>query len=113
LMGCGGQLILPEGFLQKAFELVKKDVGFSMRRNVRLYGAETIGDPLHSGRSHDEIKLDIWGEKELGDNLTINGTVRYRKRTTNSQFDWVSELKTFDQVQAWVTLEWDIIYDRY
>jgi len=89
------------------------DIGFSMRRNVRLYGAETIGDPLHSGRSHDEIKLDIWGEKELGYNLTINGTVRYRKRTTNSQFDWVSELKTFDQVQAWVTLEWDMIYDRY
>jgi 4-aminobutyrate aminotransferase-like enzyme len=27
LMGCGGQLILPEGFLQKAFELVKKDGG--------------------------------------------------------------------------------------
>ena len=43
----------------------------------------------------------------------INDTVRYRKRTTNSQFDWVSELKTFDQVQAWVTLEWDMIYDRY
>jgi len=27
LMGCGGQLILPEGFLQKAFELVKKAGG--------------------------------------------------------------------------------------
>tara|TARA_B100002003_G_scaffold143486_1_gene132761 strand:- start:3262 stop:4317 length:1056 start_codon:yes stop_codon:yes gene_type:complete len=102
---------VPISYNQGLFGL--DDVGFSMRRNVRLYGAETIGDPLHSGRSHDEIKLDIWGEKELGDNLTINGTVRYRKRTTNSQFDWVSELKTFDQVQAWVTLEWDIIYDRY
>jgi hypothetical protein len=89
------------------------NVGISMRRDIRIYEAETMGDPLHSGRSHEEIKLDIWGEKELGDNLTIKGTVRYRKRTTHSQFDWVSELKTFDQVQAWVTLEWDMNYDRY
>ena len=89
------------------------EVGISLRRDVRQYKAEELNDPLHSGRSHEEIKIDIWGEKELGDNLKINGTVRYRKRTTNSQFDWVSELKTFDQVQAWVTLEWDIIYDRY
>ena len=92
---------------------VLDEVGISLRRDVRQYKAEELNDPLHSGRSHEEIKLDIWGEIELGDNLTINGTVRYRKRTTNSKFDWVSELKTFNQVQAWVTLEWDMIYDRY
>ena len=72
-----------------------------------------MGDPLHSGRSHEEVKWDIWGEKELSENLTLKGSLRYRIRTTNSQFEWVSELKTFDQVQAWVTLEWDMIYDRY
>ena len=103
--------VVPISYNQRLFGF--DNVGFSMRRDVRIYEAETMGDPLHSGRSHEEIKLDIWGEKEFGDNLTINGTVRYRKRTTNSQFDWVSELKTFDQVQAWVTLEWDMIYDRY
>ena len=89
------------------------NVGFSMRRDIRIYGAETLADPLHSGRSHEEVKWDVWGEKNLSENLTLKGSLRYRIRTTNSQFEWVSELKTFDQVQAWVILEWDMIYDRY
>ena len=89
------------------------NVGFSMRRDIRIYEAETMGDPLHSGRSHEEVKWDIWGEKELSENLTLKGSLRYRKRSTDSRFDWVSKLKTFDQVQAWVILEWDMIYDRY
>jgi len=89
------------------------NVGISMRRDIRIYEAETMGDPLHSGRSHEEVKWDIWGEKELSENLTLKGSLRYRKRSTDSRFDWVSKLKTFDQVQAWVILEWDMIYDRY
>ena len=89
------------------------NVGISMRRDIRIYGAETLADPLHSGRSHEEVKWDVWGEKNLSENLTLKGSLRYRIRTTNSQFEWVSELKTFDQVQAWVILEWDMIYDRY
>ena len=105
------ELFVPVSYNQGFFGF--DNVGFSIRKDFRLYEAESMGDPLHSGRSHEEIKLDIWGEIELGGNLTINGTVRYRKRTTNSKFDWVSELKTFNQVQAWVTLEWDMIYDRY
>ena len=92
---------------------VLDEVGISLRRDVRQYGAETMGDPLHSGRSHEEVKWDIWGEKELSENLTLKGSLRYRKRSTDSRYNWVSELKTFKQVQAWVTLEWDMIYDRY
>ena len=92
---------------------VLDEVGISLRRDVRQYKAEELNDPLHSGRSHEEVKWDIWGEKDLSEKLTLKASLRYRKRTTNSQFDWVSDLKTFDQVQAWVTLEWDMIYDRY
>ena len=92
---------------------VLDEVGISLRLDIRLYGAETMGDPLHSGRRHEEVKWDIWGEKELSENLTLKGSLRYRKRSTDSRFDWVSKLKTFDQVQAWVILEWDMIYDRY
>ncbi len=102
---------IPVNYNQGFFGL--DDIGLSLRRDVRLYKAETIGDPLHSGRSHAEVKWDFWGEKTIFENLSIKGKIRYRKRITDSRFDWVSELKTFDQVQAWVTLEWDMIYDRY
>lgn len=89
------------------------EAGISFRRDFRRYKGEELNDPLHSGRSHVDKQWDIWGEKELGENLKINGTIRYRKRTTQSQYDWVSDLKSFDQIQAWLTLEWDMIYDRY
>lgn len=92
---------------------VLDETGISFRRDVRQYKAEAMNDPLHSGRSHEEVKWDIWGVKDLSENMTLKASLRYRKRTTDSQFDWVSELKTFDQVQAWVTIEWDMIYDRY
>ncbi len=102
---------IPISYNQGFFGL--DDIGLSLRRDVRLYKAESMGDPLHSGRSHTEVKVDVWGEKDLRKHFTIKGKIRYRKRTTDSRFDWVSNLKTFDQVQAWVTLEWDMIYDRY
>ena len=89
------------------------EVGISLRRDVRQYKAEALNDPLHSGRSHEEVKWDFWGERDITENLTLKGTLRYRKRTTESQFDWVSSLKTFVQVQIWASLEWNMIYDRY
>ena len=38
---------------------------------------------------------------------------RYRARSTNSDYEWVDNLKSFKQFQHWIKLEWDLIYDRY
>ena len=89
------------------------EVGFSLRADFRQYRVEDIRDPLHSGRSHRETKFDIWVEKNLKENLMISCTIRFRNRYTDSRHDWVSELKSFDQVQAWISIEWKMLYDRY
>ena len=105
------ELYLPITYDQGVLGL--KEVGFSLRADFRQYGVEDISDPLHSGRSHRETKFDIWGEKTLKENLMISCTIRFRNRYTDSRHDWVSKLKSFDQLQAWISIEWNMLYDRY
>tara|TARA_B100001013_G_scaffold298435_1_gene199301 strand:- start:2185 stop:2850 length:666 start_codon:yes stop_codon:yes gene_type:complete len=105
------ELYLPMSYDQGVLGL--KEVGFSLRADFRRYGVEDISDPLHSGRSHRETKFDIWVEKNLKENLMISCTIRLRNRYTDSRHDWVSELKSFDQLQAWISIEWKMLYDRY
>tara|TARA_Y100001947_G_scaffold1394_1_gene1269 strand:- start:563 stop:1228 length:666 start_codon:yes stop_codon:yes gene_type:complete len=105
------ELYIPMSYDQGVLGL--KEVGFSLRADFRQYGVEDISDPLHSGRSHRETKFDIWVEKNLKENLMISCTIRLRNRYTDSRHDWVSELKSFDQLQAWISIEWKMLYDRY
>lgn len=88
-------------------------VGISVRQDFRYYIAEAFGDPLHSGRNHIDSKMDIWFENKINENLYVKSSLRYRHRLTESQFDWVSKLRTFQQWQAWISVEWKMVYDRY
>jgi len=89
------------------------EFGFSFRNENREYDAEDFNDPLHSGRSHKDYKYDLWFKKNLSDDLNVNFKFRYRKRETFSSYKWVSDLKSFKQIQTWITIEWKIDYDNY
>ena len=89
------------------------EVGVSIRQETRLYAAESADDPLHSGRSHQDRKFDFWVTKKLADELTFSITTRYRTRVTDSGYEWVQDLKSFQLLQLWCKLEWDLFYDRY
>jgi len=52
-------------------------------------------------------------KKNSSESLSIKSTIRYRQRKTESQFEWVETLKSFEQWQVWCKLEWRMIYDRY
>ena len=88
-------------------------IGISIRRDFRNYIAESAGDPLHSGRNHKDSKFNFWAERKINESFLIKTSLRYRNRKTESQFNWVSELKTFHQWQAWISIEWKMIFDRY
>ncbi len=79
----------------------------------RQYDTENPDDPLHAGRSHIDSKFDMWVKKKLGDSIGLSISSRYRARSTNSDYEWVDNLKSFKQFQHWIKLEWDLIYDRY
>jgi len=82
------------------------ETGISWRGENRYYLFEDISDPLHSGRSHFDLKTDVWLKKDISDNLAISWKLRYRFRNTRSDFDWVQELKSFTQIQTWFDLTW-------
>ena len=89
------------------------EMGLSFRNEIRKYDAEDFNDPLHSGRSHKDSKYDLWFKKKLSDDLLIKLSIRYRKRSTDSSYSWVTNLKSFNQLQTWFSIEWNIDYDRY
>ena len=43
--------------------------------------------------------------------VTLSG--RYRTRATESSYNWVTDLKSFNQLQFWCKMEMDLVYDRY
>ena len=89
------------------------ELGVSLRSETRVYEAEDPDDPLHAGRNHVDSKYDIWVKKNLSEILTVTVSGRYRIRKTESAYDWVTDLKSFYQLQFWCKMEWDLIYDRY
>ncbi|MEC7855266.1 MAG: hypothetical protein VYC61_00865 [Candidatus Neomarinimicrobiota bacterium] len=88
-------------------------VGFSFRQEIRLYDAEALDDALHSGRNHKDLKLDIWIGRKINDRLEITISSRFRKRDTDSSYDWVRDLKSFNQMQLWCKIKWGFTYDNY
>ena len=90
-----------------------KEIGFSIRQETRVYEAEDPDDPLHSGRNHLDAKYDLWLKKNLTESMKITLSGRYRQRTTESAYGWVTDLKSFNQLQFWCKIEREFIYDRY
>ena len=90
-----------------------KEFGLSIRQENRKYMAEELNDPLHSGRDHLDTKYDIWFKKKINETVSATITNRFRTRKTNSKYDWVSDLKSFDQFQVWIKIEWEFVYDKY
>ncbi len=80
--------------------------GFTLRGEIRKYEVESVVDPLHSGRSHMDLKFDWWLQKQLGENFTVTFNMRHRTRTTESSHEWVEDLKSFSQIQSWINLTW-------
>ncbi len=90
-----------------------EEIGTAYRGEFRYYRAETFDDPLHSGRNHLDTKFDIWARQRMGSHITVQLTLRWRQRTTFSTYSWVEDLKSFHQIQAWLQLNWEGVYDRY
>ncbi len=90
-----------------------KEFGFSIKQENRKYIAEELNDPLHSGRDHLDTKYDFWFKKKINETITATLSNRFRIRETNSKYDWVGDLKSFNQFQIWLKIEWELVYDQY
>lgn len=87
--------------------------GISYRLESREYIAESVSDPLHSGRSHQDRKIDLWFEKDINEEIKLIFQIRNRFRSTSSAYKWVNDLKSFRQTQINFKIQWGYIYDKY
>ncbi len=74
LMGCGGQLILPEGFLQKAFELVKKAGGLCIADEVQI-GFGRMGSHFWGFDSESVVPDIVTMGKSMGNGHPLSAVV--------------------------------------
>ncbi|NQT97133.1 MAG: hypothetical protein HQ562_05265 [Candidatus Marinimicrobia bacterium] len=89
------------------------EIGTALRCEWRYYQVENPDDPLHSGRNHQDLKLDVWIKRTVFEGLTIKLNLRYRVRDTSSDYEWVSDLKSFHQLQTWLDLNWQPDFNWY
>ena len=52
-------------------------------------------------------------KKQIFDDMKVKLAFRIRDRSTVSSYNWVSDLKSFNQLQTWISIEWKIDYDKY
>lgn len=88
-------------------------IELSVDSEIRYYVAENSNDPLHSGRSHQDYRYKLLFQKEFIDGLAVVVDVRYRKRITDSEFNWVTELKSFQKTEFWLTFSYDLVWDLF
>ena len=74
LMGCGGQLILPVGFLQKSFELVKKAGGLCVADEVQI-GFGRIGSHFWGFESESVVPDIVTMGKSMGNGHPLSAVI--------------------------------------
>ena len=88
-------------------------VNLSIDNENRRYKTESVDDPLHSGRNHSDYRYKMQLEKEFINGVTVEGEIRYRERVTDSEFDWVTDLKTFRKYEFWLTFGYEFTLDLF
>ena len=85
-----------------------KSVVLYFTDNQRTYLGEDIHDPLHGGREHEDIQVQIRLKKELTPNFDIELRSKFRTRKVFSEFEWVEELKSFNRYEFSMKISYSI-----
>ncbi len=83
------------------------NLGTSLMLENRFYKAENENnlsfssweDALHNGRTHSEVNFSIWIDRKLTDEISNQFKFKFRKRTVESDYYWVSDFKEFNKFE--------------
>jgi len=81
-MGCGGQLVLPEGFLKQSFELVRNAGGLCISDEVQI-GFGRMGNHFWGFQTEDVIPDIVTMGKSMGNGHPLSGVVTTKKIADN------------------------------
>ena len=95
------------------FTLFQK-IGFKYIVAMRKYESDETSDLLHNGRSHIEDKIGLWVSGEINEGVDYKLYFSQRYRITDTDIDWVEELKDFNKYELLFQLSYhfasDILY---
>ena len=78
LMGCGGQLILPKGFLKKAFDLVRAAGGVCIADEIQI-GFGRVGSHFWGFETHGVVPDIVTMGKSMGNGHPLSAVVTTRE----------------------------------
>ena len=84
---------------------IKHNNSFGISANLyhRIYISDIYNDTLHRTRKHNDLSISAWyNHTFLGYKSKV--TFTNRNRVTNSSFDWVEDLKTFQRFNLSYTI---------
>ena len=56
-------------------------------------------DELHNGRKHNEFNLSLWIDKKINNKLINQIKIKYRDRSIESDYYWISDYKEFNKYE--------------
>jgi hypothetical protein len=79
----------------------------------RFYLSEVEDDPLHSGREHIDFTIKLSNSFKLNQNLILDISSKFRQKMTDSEFNWVENLKNYNKFEVWVTFKYNSYMDLF
>ncbi len=102
------------GSIRRTLDCWIKDIALKADFHYREYHTDDPEDPLHAGREHLDGKFTLTMNRPLTGNWNAQLNLRYRNKFTESGYDWVEDLKSFEQFQIWLKISYrfhsDILY---
>tara|TARA_Y100000768_G_scaffold368802_1_gene333107 strand:- start:16 stop:996 length:981 start_codon:yes stop_codon:yes gene_type:complete len=83
-------------FISSEYYLNENKVGFSVSSFSRKYTSDIVADQLHFNRKHKDEQISVWYTFKHKNKSKF--LLKYRKKSTDSEYSWVENLKTFDKV---------------
>ena len=65
--------------------------------SIRKYSAEDLTDHLHESRTHNQLSISQKAVSQISPVLVVSAYYRYIARSTDSNFEWVDNLKSYTQ----------------
>ena len=83
------------------------NLGLSLMSENRFYKAEdedalsfdSWENALHNGRTHNEINFSFWVDKKLNNKFKNQLKFKYRNRSVQSDYYWISDFKEFNKFE--------------
>ena len=92
LMGCGGQIILPDGFIKKSFELVRESGGLCIADEVQT-GFGRVGAHYWGFETCDVIPDIVTMGKSMGNGKLVGDYLIKKLKGLQSNYEFIGQVR--------------------